>query len=66
MEKTIRYYIDSIYYTVPNFIGQSSVTYTKNYNINYVVLGNGNTIIEQSPAAGEKIAEGGTIILYTG
>ncbi len=66
LEKELRYYIDPITYTVPNLIGQSSTTYTKNYNISYVVLGNGNTIIEQSPSAGEKIAEGGTIVLYTG
>ncbi|MFI3252400.1 MAG: penicillin-binding transpeptidase domain-containing protein [bacterium] len=66
LEKELRYYIDPITYTVPNLIGQNSITYTKNYNINYVVLGNGSTIIEQSPVAGEKVAEGGTIILYTG
>ncbi len=66
LEKELRYYIDPVTYTVPNLIGQSSTTYTKNYNVSYVVLGNGSTIIEQSPSAGEKIAEGGTIVLYTG
>ena len=33
---------------------------------NYLYLGDGNTVIDQEPAYGERIPEGGTIILYLG
>ena len=29
-------------------------------------MGDGNTVIDQEPASGERIPEGGTIILYLG
>lgn len=40
----------------------------KNWNgeYQYLFLGSGNTIIEQSPAAGEKIKDGGTVMIYLG
>ena len=32
----------------------------------YLYIGNGNTVIDQEPTYGERIPEGGTIILYLG
>ena len=32
----------------------------------YLYIGNGNIVIDQEPSVGERIPEGGTIILYLG
>lgn len=68
LEKELRYYIDPIYYTVPDLIGltKSKVPVVWSGQYNYVYLGTGNTVVEQSPSAGEKIKEGSTIVLYMG
>ncbi len=53
---------------VPNVVGDS-VTVAKgkisNKNLNYKVIGSGETIIKQMPTANDTISSGGTIILYT-
>ncbi len=68
LTKEHRWYIDPFYYTVPNLIGKSIKDIPKVYSgeYNYIYLGEGNTVVEQSPSSGEKIKEGSTIILYMG
>ncbi len=68
LEKEHRWYIDPFYYKVPDLIGMTKSEIPKVWSgeYNYVYLGNGNKVIEQSPAAGEKIKQGNTIILYMG
>ena len=60
---------ESSEYTVGNYLGASVKTVTdnlKNQNINYIVIGNGNTIIDQIPAADVSILKSAsTIYLYT-
>ncbi len=54
--------------TVPSVVSES-VTIAKgkisNSNLTYKVIGTGETVLEQIPAAGETISAGGTVILYT-
>ncbi len=62
-----RWYIDTRYVAVDSFIGKD-VSGIKSYNYpNYMfkVVGNGDTVRNQIPAAGERIPEGSTVILYT-
>ena len=66
IDKEYRYYIDRFYYDVPNLIGKTKKTLTTPYNYKYIFIGNGDKVIDQGPKSGEKIPEGGTIILYLG
>ena len=38
----------------------------RKYDYNYLFLGSGDKVIDQSPAKGTKIKQGGIIILYLG
>ncbi|MDD7314502.1 MAG: penicillin-binding transpeptidase domain-containing protein [Bacilli bacterium] len=60
-----RYWIDKKIYTVDDYVGMSvgKVRPTENYK--FIVYGNGLTVRAQVPEAGEKIIEGGYVILYT-
>jgi stage V sporulation protein D (sporulation-specific penicillin-binding protein) len=60
-----RYWVDKFYYKVENYVGKktSLVIYHPLYRIK--IEGNGNTIIAQSPEAGEMIMQDGFVILYT-
>lgn len=63
---SIRYYIDKNIYTVDNFINKSiSSIHQYNYPYKFVIEGSGKTVISQLPEAGEKLIEGGYVILYT-
>ena len=66
IDKEYRYYIDRFYYDVPNLIGKTKKALTTPYNYKYLFIGNGDKVIDQEPKSGEKIPEGGTIILYLG
>ena len=61
-----RWYIDKKVYLVDDYIGMNvkKLPYTDKYN--YIIEGSGDTIISQVPAPGERIIEGGSIIIYTG
>ena len=54
--------------SVPNVIGDS-ITVAKgkisNKNLNYKVIGGGETVVKQMPTTNDTISSGGTIILYT-
>ena len=66
IELNVRYYIDKQIYEVDNFIGiNPSKIKSYNYPYQFKVEGNGPTVIYQIPEAGEKLIEGGYVILYT-
>lgn len=60
-----RWYIDKRIYLVEDYIGMnvSKLPYTSKYN--FIVEGNGNKIVAQVPSVGERLIEGGSVILYT-
>jgi stage V sporulation protein D (sporulation-specific penicillin-binding protein) len=60
-----RWYIDKKVYLVDDYIGQnvSKLPYTTKYN--FIIEGSGKTVISQVPAFGERLIEGGSVILYT-
>ena len=64
IEKELRWFIDTPYHTVPNFINLNKSKIKPSPYYKYLYIGNGNTVIDQEPAFGERIPEGGTIILY--
>lgn len=64
IEKELRWFIDTKYYIVNNYIGLTKKEIKQSPYYKYLFLGNGNTVIDQSPSPGEKIPEGGTIIMY--
>ena len=66
IEKELRWFIDTPYHTVPNFINLNKSKIKLSPYYKYLYIGNGNTVIDQEPTYGERIPEGGTIILYLG
>ena len=66
IDKELRWFIDTPYYNVPNFINLNKSKIKPSPYYKYLYIGNGNTVIEQEPSVGERIPEGGTIILYLG
>ena len=64
IEKELRWFIDTPYHTVPNFINLNKSKIKPSPYYKYLFIGDGNTVIDQEPAFGERIPEGGTIILY--
>ena len=65
-EKEYQWY-DKKFYTVENVVGMSKKEATsvlKNFTIEY--SGSGNTVINQSPESGTRIAEGDAVRLYLG
>ena len=66
IEKELRWFIDTPYHTVPNFININKSKIKPSPYYKYLYIGNGNTVIDQEPSYGERIPEGGTIILYLG
>ena len=66
IEKELRWYIDTPYHNVPNFINVNKSKIKTSPYYKYLYIGDGNTVIDQEPAYGERIPEGGTIILYLG
>ena len=66
IEKELRWFIDTPYHNVPNFINLNKSKIKPSPYYKYLYIGNGNNVIDQEPASGERIPEGGTIILYLG
>ncbi len=60
--------LEKIDTTAPNITGKT-VEEAKNSlegeDLNYKVMGSGDTVLEQIPAFGEAIPQGGTVVLYT-
>ena len=57
-------HIDTPYHNVPNFINLNKSKIKPSPYYKYLYIGNGNIVIDQEPSYGERIPEGGTIILY--
>ena len=66
IEKEYRWYIDTPYHTVPNFINLEKSKIKQSSLYKYIYIGEGNKVIDQEPVSGERIPEGGSIILYLG
>lgn len=60
-----RWYVDNFYYTVENYIGKSKKQVLNHPYYKIKIVGTGDTIIEQSPKAGERIIGGSYVYLYT-
>ncbi len=61
----IRYWIDKASYKVENYIGKKTALISFNPYYEIIIIGQGDTIVEQVPAYNEKIEEGGKVFLYT-
>lgn len=61
-----RYYIDKRIFLVDDYLGMKvkNLPYTNKYN--FIIEGNGNIVVSQVPAPGERLIEGGNVIIYTG
>ncbi len=61
-----RWYIDKRIYTVDDYVGYKvkNLPYTDKYT--FIIEGNGDTVISQVPSFGERLIEGGNVIIYTG
>lgn len=61
----VRYYIDKAIYIVDDYVGYDvkRLPYTNKYS--FVIQGNGTKVVAQVPSAGERLLEGGSVIIYT-
>lgn len=61
-----RWYIDKRIYTVDDYVGYKvkNLPYTDKYT--FIIEGNGDTVISQVPSFGERLIEGGSVVIYTG
>ena len=61
-----RYYIDKKIFLVDDYLGMKvkNLPYTIKYN--FIIEGNGDKVISQVPAPGNRLIEGGSVIIYTG
>ena len=60
-----RYWIDKNIYTVDDYIGMKTKKLPLSSKYQFIVYGNGDTVRTQIPEPGEKIIEGGYVIIYT-
>ena len=60
-----RLWIDKNIYTVNDYVGLSIDKIKHEPKYQFIIYGNGSTVIAQIPEAGEKIIEGGYVALYT-
>lgn len=60
-----RYWIDKNIYTVDDYIGMKAKKLPLSSKYQFIVYGNGDTVRTQIPEPGEKIIEGGYVIIYT-
>jgi len=60
-----RYYIDKKTFVVDSYVGKKISQINRYTNYEIIIEGTGDEIIAQLPGAGEKIIEGGYVILYT-
>ena len=65
VEFSPRLWIDKNIYTVSSYVGESISKLRDTSKYRFIVLGDGLTVRSQIPEAGEKIIEGGYVILYS-
>ena len=61
----VRYWIDKNIYVVDDYVGMTIGKIPKTSNYQFLIQGDGLKVIAQLPEAGDKIIEGGYVILYT-
>lgn len=65
VEREARWWVDKFMYIVEDYVGKSPKTIGFHPHYKIRIVGDGDTIIAQSPEAGEKIVQDGTVTLYT-
>lgn len=65
IERDARWWVDKFLYVVDDYVGKKTKTITFHPHYKFKIYGDGDTIIAQSPEAGEKIVQDGYVILYT-
>ncbi len=60
-----RFWIDKNIYSVDDYIGMNISKLRNTTKYSFIIYGNGETVRTQIPEAGEKIIEGGYVIIYT-
>lgn len=60
-----RLWVDKNIYTVKDYVGKTVSKIMQETNYRFIIQGDGLTVRSQIPEAGEKIIEGGYVILYT-
>lgn len=65
VEFSPRLWVDKNIYTVKDYVGLSISKIRDTNNYKFIILGDGLTVRSQIPEAGEKIIEGGYVILYS-
>ncbi|XMB68098.1 penicillin-binding transpeptidase domain-containing protein [Mycoplasmatota bacterium zrk1] len=65
IDREVRFWIDTPFYDVKNYIGMSKQDVSRSPFYNVEIKGDGEEIVAQIPIQGERILEGGTIVLYT-
>ena len=65
VERDPRWWVDKFLYVVDDYVGKKTKTITFHPHYKFKINGDGDTIIAQSPEAGEKIVQDGYVILYT-
>lgn len=61
----VRYWVDQNIYTVDNYIGMEVAKIRPTTKYQFSIQGTGKTVVAQLPEPGEKLIEGGFVILYT-
>jgi len=64
IEKELRWGWDTKYYTVPDLVGLKRRELPPVYYYRYEFFGVGDIVKYQSPGPGDKVAEGGTVLIY--
>ena len=63
IEKELRWFIDTPYRTISNFINISKSKIKPSPYYKYLYIGNDRPVIDHEPSFGERILEGGTIYI---
>lgn len=65
IERDARWWVDKFIYIVEDYIGKKTKSISFHPYYKFKIIGEGDTIIAQSPDAGEKIVQDGYVTLYT-
>ncbi|MBQ6817468.1 MAG: stage V sporulation protein D [Bacilli bacterium] len=60
-----RWYIDDFYYTVSDYVGLKVKEVNQHGYYQIKIIGDGDTIISQSPSANQRVVQGSYVYLYT-
>lgn len=60
-----RWWVDKFLFEVDNYVGKNTKSITFHPYYKFKIVGDGSTIIDQIPEAGEKIVQDGVVTLFT-